>query len=187
MGPVLACRILVVDVATGGGAPGLLGGPRWITLRTVAGKGQNAVNISSGTSPSMDTVTDFALPPRLIPASQPHPGGRTAMWRSEPRTSPSCSQGTETRSVATSSLNFNIKRGFCRVVGLVKTGLMLSFQAMAANIRLIRQWSRRTSDVTDPLSELIAEHFGFEELDEHGQIALAEPFDFDDPPDELAA
>jgi len=113
----------------------------------------------------MDTVTDFALPPRLIPASQPHPGGRTAMWRSEPRTSPSCSQGTETRSVATSSLNFNIKRGFCRVVGLVKTGLMLSFQAMAANIRLIRQWSRRTSDVTDPLSELIAEHFGFEELD----------------------
>lgn len=81
----------------------------------------------------------------------------------------------------------NIKRGFCRVVGLVKTSLMLTFQAMAVNIRLIRQWSRRTGDVTDPLSELMPENFGFEELDEHGQIALAEPFDFDDPPDELAA
>ena len=81
----------------------------------------------------------------------------------------------------------NIKRGFCRVVGLVKTSLMLTFQAVAANIRLIRQWSRRTGDVTDPLSELMPENFGFEELDEHGQIALAEPFDFDDPPDELAA
>jgi hypothetical protein len=59
--------------------------------------------------------------------------------------------------------------------------------AVAANIRLIRQWSRRTSDVTDPLSEPMPENFGFEELGEHGQIALAEPFDFDDPPDDLAA
>ena len=81
----------------------------------------------------------------------------------------------------------NVKRGFCRVVGLVKTSLMLTFQAIAANIRLIRQWSRRTGDITDPLSELMPENFGFEELDEHGQIALAEPFDFDDPPDVLAA
>lgn len=81
----------------------------------------------------------------------------------------------------------NIKRGFCRVVGLVKTSLMITFQAMAANIRLIRQWSRRTGDVTDPLSEPMPENFGFEELDEHGQISLTEPFDFDDPPDELVA
>jgi hypothetical protein len=81
----------------------------------------------------------------------------------------------------------NIKRGFCRVVGLVKTSLMLTFQAVAANIRLIRQWSRCTGDATDPLSELMPENFSVEELDEHGQIALAEPFDFNDPSDELAA
>jgi hypothetical protein len=73
------------------------------------------------------------------------------------------------------------------VVGLVKTSLMITFQAMAASIRLIRQWSRRTGDVTDPLSEPMPENFGFEELDEHGQISITEPFDFDDPPDELVA
>jgi hypothetical protein len=60
--------------------------------------------------------------------------------------------------------NINIKRGFCRVVGLVKTSLMLTFQAVAANIRLIRQWSRRTGDETDPLSELMPENFGFGSL-----------------------
>jgi hypothetical protein len=81
----------------------------------------------------------------------------------------------------------NIKRGFRRVVGLVKTSLMLTFQAVAGNIRLIREWSRRTGDVTDPLSELMPDNFGFEELDEHGQIALAEPFDFYDPPGEFVA
>jgi len=33
----------------------------------------------------------------------------------------------------------NITRGFCRVVGLVKTSLMLAFEAVAANIGLLRK------------------------------------------------
>jgi hypothetical protein len=78
----------------------------------------------------------------------------------------------------------NIKRGFCRVVGLVKTSLMLTFEAVAANIRLIRQWSKRTGDITDPLSVPMPVSHGFEELGEDGQIDFAEPFD--GPPEDLA-
>lgn len=81
----------------------------------------------------------------------------------------------------------SIKRGFCRVVGLVKTSFMLTFEAVAANIRLVRQWSRRTGDVTDPLCDVLPVNYGFEELDENGQISLTEPSIFDDPPDALAA
>ena len=81
----------------------------------------------------------------------------------------------------------NIKRGFCRVVGLVKTSLMLTFEVVAANIRLVRKWAKRTSLTTDPLCVEFPPDHGFEELDENGEICLAEPFCFDDPPDDLAA
>ena len=80
----------------------------------------------------------------------------------------------------------NIKRGFCRVVGLVKTSLMLAFEAVAANIRLVRKWAERVALTSDPLCAPFPEDHGFEELDENGEICLAEPFDFDDPPDDLA-
>lgn len=39
---------------------------------------------------------------------------------------------------------------------------------------------------SDPLCEPMPENYGFEELDENGQICLVEPFFFDDPPDDLA-
>ncbi len=81
----------------------------------------------------------------------------------------------------------NIKRGFCRVVGLVKTSLMLTFEVVAANIRIFRQWSKRTGDVSDPLAEEFPPHHGFEELDEFGRPSPVEPSVFDDPPDELVA
>ena len=80
-----------------------------------------------------------------------------------------------------------IKRGFRRVVGLVKTSLMLTFEVMAANIRLVRQWSKRTGMTDDPLCEVLLPDYGFEELDANGQGRLAEPFLFDDPPGDLAA
>jgi hypothetical protein len=81
----------------------------------------------------------------------------------------------------------NIKRGFCRVTGLVKTSLMLTFEVIAANIRVVRKWSRRTGLMSDPLCAPMPTNYGFEELDENGQICLAMPFTFDDPPDDLAA
>jgi hypothetical protein len=81
----------------------------------------------------------------------------------------------------------NIKRNFCRVVGLVKTSLMLTFEVVAANIRLVRKWAKRTGLTTDPLTVAFPPDHGFEELDENGQICLAEPFCFDDPPNDLAA
>jgi hypothetical protein len=81
----------------------------------------------------------------------------------------------------------NIKRGFCRVVGLVKTSLMLTFEVVAANIRLVRKWAKRIDLTTEPLCVPFPTDHGFEELDENGQICLAEPFCFDDPPDDPAA
>jgi hypothetical protein len=80
----------------------------------------------------------------------------------------------------------NIKRGFCRVVGLVKTSLMLAFEAVAANIRLLRKWAKRFGRTLDPLCVPFPADHGFEELDANGQICPAGPFDFDDPHDDLA-
>lgn len=44
----------------------------------------------------------------------------------------------------------NSKGGFCRVYGLVKTSIMLTFEVIAANIRLRRTSSKRTGDVSNP-------------------------------------
>jgi hypothetical protein len=81
----------------------------------------------------------------------------------------------------------NIKRGFCHLVGFAETSLMLNFVVVAANIRIVRQWAKRIGLTTDPLCEPMPENYGFEELDANGQICLADPFLFDDPPGDLAA
>ena len=59
--------------------------------------------------------------------------------------------------------------------------------AVAANIRLLRKWATRVGPTSDPLRVPFPADHGFEELDENGQICPAGPFDFDDPPDDLAA
>ena len=64
---------------------------------------------------------------------------------------------------------------------------MLTFEAVAANIRLVRQWAKRTGLTDDPLCEVVPLDCGFEERDENGQICLSEPFLFDGPPGDLAA
>ena len=76
----------------------------------------------------------------------------------------------------------SIKRGFCRVQGLVKTSLMLTFEAMAANIRLLREWSKRTGDISDPLSEPYPEDYGHEEIDALGNIVIDDGSAYEDPP-----
>ena len=55
-------------------------------------------------------------------------------------------------------------RGWTRVVGLVKTSIMTACALAATNIRLLRTWSARTGDVTDPLCAPDPEDHGFEEL-----------------------
>ena len=64
----------------------------------------------------------------------------------------------------------NIRRGFCRVMGLIKTTLMLAFEVMAANLRLVREWAKRTGENSDPLHEPFPEDFGFEEIDAEGNV-----------------
>jgi hypothetical protein len=81
----------------------------------------------------------------------------------------------------------NIKRSFCRVSGIVKTSLMLTFEVVAANIRLVRQWAKRNQLTADPLCAPMPEGHGFEELDAHEQISFTELSFLDDPPGDLAA
>lgn len=78
----------------------------------------------------------------------------------------------------------NIRRGFCRVMGLIKTTLMLAFEAMAANLRLVRAWARLTGENSDPLHEPFPENFGFEELDAEGNARPCTSGSGSGPPDE---
>jgi len=71
-------------------------------------------------------------------------------------------------------------------MGIVKTSLMLTFEVVAANIRIARQWAKRNDLTTDPLCEPAPEDYGFEELDADGNICLAESSLFDDPPGDIA-
>jgi hypothetical protein len=80
-----------------------------------------------------------------------------------------------------------IKRGFCRVMGMVKTSLMLSFEVVAAKIRIVRHWFKSNDLTTDPPCQPVPQDYGFEELDANAQICLAERFLFYDPPGDLAA
>jgi hypothetical protein len=78
--------------------------------------------------------------------------------------------------------NQNISRGFCRVVGLVKTSLMVTFEVMAANLRILHQWAKRVQDFSDPLCVEFPEHQGFEELDWLAEVQLSYPMLDDHPP-----
>ena len=62
---------------------------------------------------------------------------------------------------------------------------MLTFEAMTANIRLLCEWSKRTDDISDPLSEPYPEHHGHEEIDEFGQAVLDDGSGYEDPPTTL--
>ena len=75
----------------------------------------------------------------------------------------------------------NIRRGFCRVMGLIKTTLMLAFEVMAANLRLVREWAKRTGENSDPLHEPFPEDHGFEEIDAEGNVRVASPDDLSPP------
>ncbi len=67
----------------------------------------------------------------------------------------------------------NLKRGWIYVVGIVKTSFMLACVAFATNLRLLRAWSMRTGDITDPLCAPLPPSLGFEELDADGHPDLA--------------
>lgn len=58
----------------------------------------------------------------------------------------------------------NVKRGWCRVVGLVKTSILASCVAAATNIRLLRSWAESAGDHDDPLCVPLPLDDGFEEL-----------------------
>jgi hypothetical protein len=62
---------------------------------------------------------------------------------------------------------------------------MLTFEVIVANIRLVRQWAKRTGLTDDPLCEVVPLDYGFEERDENGQTCLSGPFLFDDPRGDL--
>ena len=75
----------------------------------------------------------------------------------------------------------NIRRGLCRVMGLIKTTLMLAFEVMAANLRLVREWARATGENSDPLHEPFPEDGGVEEIDAEGNVRVASPDDLSPP------
>lgn len=66
-----------------------------------------------------------------------------------------------------------IKRGWTRLVGLVKTSLLAACAAAATNIMLLRAWSRRTGDITSPLCEQEPDDLGFEEIPGPGEAPVA--------------
>ncbi|MGC8511066.1 MAG: hypothetical protein ACP5PB_09380 [Acidimicrobiales bacterium] len=60
-------------------------------------------------------------------------------------------------------------------MGLIKTSLMLTVEVMAANLRLVREWAKRTGENSDPLHEPFLEDLGFEEIDSRGNVWPAVP------------
>ena len=61
----------------------------------------------------------------------------------------------------------NIKRGWTRQVGIIKTTLLLAVAVTASNLRQLLIWSRATGDVTDPLTLMEVGPAPFEEIDPH--------------------
>ncbi|WP_444663414.1 hypothetical protein ACT17Q_14940 [Cellulomonas sp. CW35] len=64
----------------------------------------------------------------------------------------------------------NVRRGWINVVGIVKTSLMLALAQVAANMRLVASWTRRTGEILEPTLGLNDDDFGFEELGPDGTI-----------------
>lgn len=69
----------------------------------------------------------------------------------------------------------NITRGWCCVVGIVKTSLLLAAAVAATNIRLLRAWAERTGDITDTMSIPKPDYEPWEEVDEDGAILNHDP------------
>lgn len=59
----------------------------------------------------------------------------------------------------------HVVRGWTRVMGIVKTTIMLTAAVIAVNIRALRAWARRTGDMTNPLTQELPASLGWEELD----------------------
>ena len=70
--------------------------------------------------------------------------------------------------------------------GLIKTSMMLLFEVLAANIRLVRNWAKRVHDLSDPIAREFPVDFGHEELGEIGDIDLTPGDNLEDPPRYLA-
>jgi hypothetical protein len=60
---------------------------------------------------------------------------------------------------------YNVKRGWTRQVGIIKTTLLLAVAVTASNLRQLLTWSRETGDVTDPLTLMEVGPVSFEEID----------------------
>jgi hypothetical protein len=75
----------------------------------------------------------------------------------------------------------NITRGWCCVIGIVKTSILLAVAVAATNIRLLRAWSKRTGDITDPISVGSSGYQPWEEVGDDGAILTH------DPPNPVAA
>jgi len=71
---------------------------------------------------------------------------------------------TTTNSGTVNTSGGNIKRGWCKVVGIVKTSLLIACAVAATNIALLRTWAERTGYTDDPLCLVDPPDFGFEEL-----------------------
>jgi len=59
----------------------------------------------------------------------------------------------------------NVKRGWTRQVGIIKTTLLLAVAVTASNLRQLLTWSRATGDVTDQLTMMEVGPASFEEID----------------------
>ena len=59
----------------------------------------------------------------------------------------------------------NVKRGWTRQVGIIKTTLLLAVAPAASNLRQLLIWSRATGDVTDPLTLMEVGPVAFQETD----------------------
>jgi len=63
----------------------------------------------------------------------------------------------------------NIKRGWTRQVGLVKTSFLLAIAAMSVNLTQLLLWAKRNDWTGDPLVVMDVTSHGHADLDEHGQ------------------
>lgn len=60
------------------------------------------------------------------------------------------------------------RRGFTRVVGRVKTGLLLALVVTQQNLTMLLKWAADTGDTRDPLTQVDITTYGFVELDADG-------------------
>lgn len=68
-----------------------------------------------------------------------------------------------------------VERGWIRLVGRVKTTIMLTLAAAASNLRQLRAWATRTNNYTDPKTWHVIEHDEYEEVDADGNVAPYRP------------